>query len=265
MNNISTIYRFYTPFLDIESEKNNLWGVLKKVKKSLEFDWIKYKKNVVESKKYLLYSFVFEWNIWKIDFYYIKSLKKTEYYHPIFRMDIFLDNRFLSDSFMKRTISFLTNIYECFDWLNEKEYLMDLNSSIYYKAWRFTFKKYPHYDFLNLDKVREEFESKSWVKILQDFIIHLQKWDFILTKQNSGKYHTFYGVLLYFLYLVYIMGINIAKTSETLKDLEKMNGDLLNVVQVNLMKKRLAYVDNLNVVTYKNYKSKLEVFFNLLD
>jgi hypothetical protein len=31
-----------------------------------------------------------------------------------------------------------------------------------------------------------------------------------------------------------------------------------------LMKKRLKIVDDLSLVTYKNYKEKLEIFFNLL-
>jgi hypothetical protein len=31
-----------------------------------------------------------------------------------------------------------------------------------------------------------------------------------------------------------------------------------------LMKKRLKIVDNLNLVTYKHDKEKLEIFFNLL-
>jgi hypothetical protein len=38
MHNTTTIYRFYTPFLDIENEKKNLGGVLKKIEKSLVFD-----------------------------------------------------------------------------------------------------------------------------------------------------------------------------------------------------------------------------------
>jgi hypothetical protein len=38
MHNTATIYRFYTPFLDIENEKKNLGGVLKKIEKSLVFD-----------------------------------------------------------------------------------------------------------------------------------------------------------------------------------------------------------------------------------
>jgi hypothetical protein len=38
MHNIATIYRFKTPFLDLEKEKKNLNSVLKKIEKSISFD-----------------------------------------------------------------------------------------------------------------------------------------------------------------------------------------------------------------------------------
>ena len=266
MHNISTIYRFYTPFLDIEQEKNNLWGVLKKIEKSLSFEWIKFSKNTENQDKYLKISLVFSDNMWKIDFYYLKSLNKDEYFLPIFKMDIYLNNKFLLNNITKkRTISFLNNIYECFDWLNEKEYLIDLDKSLYYKEWFFNTKKYPNYDFRDLETVRNKFESKNWIKLLQNFIEKLQTWDFILTRENSKKYHTFYWILLYFLYLVYIMHLNIIKTSKTVKELEDLWEKLENDWHIIVMKKRLKIVDDLNLVTYKNYKEKLEIFFNLLD
>jgi hypothetical protein len=38
MHNISTIYRFNTPFLNLENEKKGLLSVIKKIEKSIEFD-----------------------------------------------------------------------------------------------------------------------------------------------------------------------------------------------------------------------------------
>jgi hypothetical protein len=164
----------------------------------------------------------------------------------------------------KRAILFLNNIFECFDWLNEKEYLIDLDRQLYYKNWFFSTKKYPNYDFRDLEDIRKKFESKNWKKMLEEFIIKLQNWDFILTRENSYKYHNFYWMLLYFLYLVYIMHLNIVKTSKTVKELENLWTDMENNWHIILMKNRLKIVDDLNLVTYKNYKEKLEIFFNLL-
>jgi len=40
MHNVLTIYRFKTPFLDINQEKDSLVSVLEKIKTSLKFDGI---------------------------------------------------------------------------------------------------------------------------------------------------------------------------------------------------------------------------------
>ena len=265
MYNTATIYRFYTPFLDIDNEKNNLTGVMKKIQKSLNFDWVNFDKKTEEQEKYFKISFVFNSEMWKIDFYYLKKLLEDQYFLPIFKMDIYLNNKFLlNNETKKRTVQFLNNIFECFDWLNEKEYLIDLDNTIYYKEWFFSIKKYPSYDFRDLEDIRKKFESKNWIKLLQEFIQKLQTWDFILTRENSHKYHTFYWILLYFIYLVYIMHLNIIKTSKTVKELEDLWDKMQNNGHLLMMKKRLEIVDDLNLVTYKNYKQKLEIFFNLL-
>jgi hypothetical protein len=265
MHNTSTIYRFYTPFLDIENEKNNLTGVMKKIGKSLIFDWVNYNKKTVKQDKYYKITFTFSEEMWKIDFYYIEKLLKDQYYLPIFKCDIYLNNKFFStNETKKRAILFLNNIFECFDWLTEKEYLIDTNNNLFYKDWFFSSKKYANYDFRDLEEIRKKFEKKGWVKMLEEFITKLQTWDFILTKDNSNKYHSFYWMLLYFLYLVYIMHLNIIKTSKTVKELEDLWDNIWNKWNIILMKKRLKYVVNLNLSTYKNYKEKLEIFFNLL-
>ena len=266
MHNISTIYRFFTPFLDVDKEKKNLWGVMKKIEKSLVFDWIKFTKTTINNNLYFKITLEFEEKMGKIDFYYIKSLKKDMYFLPIFKCDIYLNNKFLLNNITKkRTISFLNNIFECFDWLNEKEYLIDLDNTMYYEFWFFKSKKRANYDFSNLETIRKKFENKDWIKLLENFINHFQKWDFILTADNSHKYHSFYWMLIYFLYLVYIMHLNINKTAEVLKELEDLWDNISNNSHIKLMKIRLKYVDDLSLVNYKNYKQKLELFFNLLD
>jgi hypothetical protein len=49
MHNIATIYRFNTPFLNLENEIYNLVSVIKKVEKSIEFDGIGFTKNIIEN------------------------------------------------------------------------------------------------------------------------------------------------------------------------------------------------------------------------
>lgn len=267
MHKISTTYRFYTPFLDVNSEKDNLLSVIKKIEKSLIFDWIDFNKLEKKWNKYYKITLEFFSMWWKIDIFFINSLEKDEYFLPIFKIDIYLELEiFLLNNYTrKKTVNLLNNIFECFDWLDEKEYLIDLDDSIFYSSWLFNSKKYPNHDFLDLEQIRKNFENENWVKVLEDFIKSIQSWNYVLTKENTKTYFKFYWVLLYFIYLLYIMHLNIQKTSETLTELEKLWDDTQNDIHIQLMKQRLSYVDDLTIVTYENYKEKLELFFNLLD
>ncbi len=68
--------------------------------------------------------------LWKIEFFYLIN-NITEYYLPVFKLNIHLSTRFLENNQVKRkTTLFLTNVFECFDWLNEREFLIDIDNTI---------------------------------------------------------------------------------------------------------------------------------------
>ena len=264
MHNISTIYRFNTPFLDIDKEKKGLLWVIKKVEKSIEFDGINYKKESLKEWNYHKVVLSFENNLWKIEFYYISEMKENLYHLPIFKLNIFLNDSFLlSNDSKKKAVSFLNNIFECFDWLNEKEYLIDIDKDLYYKEWFFSSKKYVSYDFSNIDDIKKDFESKNWMKSLKDFIIKFQNKDYILTRKNAKEYHKLHGILLYFIYLVFLVFQTIEKTDKAKKNLLSVETSWIYEWQVELMQKRLNYVDKLNRETFERYKSRLELFFKM--
>jgi len=261
MHNITTIYRFNTPFLDISKEKANLVAVLSKIKSSLKFDGILFSEEKNSVWDYYKVTLLFQDNLWKIEFFYVNSI--TEYYLPIFKLNIFVNNNFLVWENKEKTVKFLTNIFECFDWLNEKEYLIDLDKNIYYKKWLFKIKKYPHYDFSNLEEIKKDFEDNNWMKILQEFINKFKNKDYVLTKENAKEYHKLHWILLYFIYLVFLMYQNLEKSSVAKKELETVENTWIYEWQIELMKKRLSYVDDLNIVNFTKYKSQLEIFFKL--
>lgn len=266
MQNLVTIYRFYTPFLDVKAEKNNLTWVLNKIENSLIFDWLKFKRETEETKNYIKISFILDNDNWIFNFYYIKNLKEKKYYLPIFKLDIFLNNKFLiSNKYRKKTVQFLNNIFECFDWLDEKEYLYDINSNVFYTKWFFNTKRFPQNDFLNLEKIKEKFEKEDWIKKLEEFIYFIQKKDFILTEKNSKKYFEIYGLLIYFIYLIYILDLNITQTDSVLKELWNLDKEILDDGNIKLMKIRLKNIDDLTLVTYKKYRKLLDLFFNLFE
>lgn len=266
MHNVATIYRFNTPFLDLRKEKEGLLSVIRKIEKSVEFDWIQFDKIINKDWNYYIVKLKFTQNLWEICFYYIKDVWKKIYHLPIFKLNIFINNSFLVDNSSKtKAVKFLNNIFECFDWLNEKEYLIDLDNTFYYKSWLFFTKKYPSHDFSDIEKIRENFEWKDWMNLLKQFIVKYKNKNFILTRENSNEYHKLHWILLYFIYLVFIMSQNIEKIDIVKANIKSNNNnnEWIYESHVDLMKKRLNYVDDLNKAIFEKYKNRLELFFKM--
>ncbi len=264
MHNVSTIYRFNTPFLDLSTEKDNLLGVIRKIEKSVEFDGIKFNKTIKQEWNYHKIVLEFSDNMWIIEFYYISEAGNNVYHLPIFKLSIFLNNKFFIDNNSKRkTVKFLNNIFECFDWLNEKEYLIDIDNNLYYKQWFFSSRKIASYDFSNLEKIKTDFESKNGMQLLNDFIVKFQNKKYVLTPENSKEYHKLHWILLYFIYLVFLVSQNLEKSDKAKRNLTKVQTEWIYEWQVDLMKERLSYVDELNRSTLEKYKNRLELFFKM--
>lgn len=264
MFNIATIYRFNTPFLDISSEKDSLVSVIKKIRKSIEFDGMKYKK--ITKREWNFYKIVFEFedNLWKIEFYYITEIGLNIYHLPIFKLNIFLNKKFLlTNNSKQKTVKFLNNIFECFDWLSEKEFLIDVDNSLYYKKWLFSWKIRPNYDFSDIEKIRKSFESQDWIQKVEEFIKNFADKEYILTYAKSDYFHKLHSIFLYFVYLVFLMYQNLEKTDIAKKELENVVVEWIYEGQINLMQNRLKYVEKLHLKTFKQYKNRLELFFKM--
>ena len=93
MQNIATIYRFNTPFLDVDTEKKSLTSIIKKIKKSIEFDGISCVKNIKKISDYYRVTLTLEKNLGRVEFFYIAD-NITQYYYPVFKMNVFLDRSF---------------------------------------------------------------------------------------------------------------------------------------------------------------------------
>ncbi len=263
MNNIATIYRFNTPFLDLAWEVYHIVSVIKKVEKSVEFDGISFVKQESGIWDYHKVVLDFDKNLWRVEFFYTNDIETKVYYLPVFKLNIYLNDSFLlNNELKKKAVKFLNNIFECFDWLNEKEYLIDLNNNFYYKNWFFSSKIFPHYDFSDIDKVKRDFEDKHWMVLLENFIKKFQNKSFILTKTNSAEYHKLHWVLLYFIYLVFLMFQNIEKSKLAIEGTDNIDNEIYES-QLKLMKNRLAYVNEINTHTFEKYKNRLELFFKM--
>jgi len=258
MQNTTTIYRFNTPFLDIEKEKSSLISVKEKIKDFINhFEWIDLIEEKEDLNEYIKFKFTDNDGIIKLRFYYIKEFS-WNYYMPIFKMDIFVDREKIDDRIL---VGFLVNIFECFDWLNEKEFLIDLNNSIYYKEWLFT-KIYPEHSFSDLEIIKTQFEENKWNELLERFITEFSNKNYKLTIINSDEYHRIHSTILYYIYLVYIMYQNIYDSKKQLVYLETQDF-WENNGHKELIEQRLKYVNDLSITNFKKYYDKLEVFFRL--
>lgn len=263
MHNIVTVYRFNTPFLDIKAERDSLVKVKDKIKYFLQN----------ESHITLSESSKRSWDyhhLWltsdliEVRFAYISQFHGN-YYMPIFTMDVYVKNVFLIDEESRtRMTLFLTSFFECFDGLNEKEYLIDIDKNIYYQKWFLKTRCYPHHDFSDLEVIWKIFESKNWEKIIQEFILKFQDKKFILNTQTAPIYHKIHSIVLYYIYLVFIMYTSILNSKKQLKHLDEI--DTLEdefSAHIDLINKRLKYVNDISQVNFRRYYEKLEVFFTL--
>lgn len=264
MHNIASIYRFNTPFLDLPKEKESLISVIKKIEKSIEIDWIKFSKETIREWNYYKISLVFSDDLWVIYLYYIFDVSTNSYHLPIFKLKLFLNQNFLLDNEHKQNaVKFLNNIFECFDWLTEKEFLIDLDNSFYYTTGIFKTKIYPNYDFSDIEKIRESFEASDWMVLVEDFINEYSDSSFELSYEKSEYFYKLYSIFLYFIYLVFLMHENIVKTKLAEEELNHDFKDEQYNSQKELIKQRLSYVEKLHNKTFEEYKDRLELFFKM--
>ncbi len=264
MLNIASIYRFNTPFLDLWKEKMALISVIKKIEKSVQFDWLRFQSETRDVWNYNHLSFILEDSLWSINFYYIIDTQTNQYHLPIFKLDIIINEIFLVDNEHRQgAVKFLNNIFECFDGLTEKEFLIDINNSLYYTTGIFRTKIYPNYDFSDIENIREAFESSDWIVIVEEFITKFSDSTFELSIEKSDYYYKLYSIFLYFIYLVYVMYENMEKTDEIQNELEEKFDDEVYESHKQLIKNRLEYVEKIHNNTFEQYKNRLELFFKM--
>lgn len=260
MQNIATIYRFNTPFLEFDKEKNNLIWIQKKISDySSDFEWIVMNEETEDLWKYIKIKLKTSNNLVKFNFYYLKVFN-WNYYAPVFKLDIFIDRFRLTD---KIVVWFLINVFECFDWLDEKEYLIDLDNTLYYRK-KLVYKVYPVHDFTDIDTIKQEFEDNKWNEVLENFIERFSKNDYKLTVENSDEYYKIHSIVLYYIYLVYSLYQSIVDSNNQLKYLEQIDFWEQNPHK-ELMQERLKHVNDLSLNNFKNYYERLELFFKLFN
>ncbi len=122
-------------------------------------------------------------------------------------------------------------------------------------------KKFPDYDFSDIEIIRKNFEEKEWMGLMEDFIKRFSWETFELTVEKSKYYHKLHSTFLYFIYLIFLMHQNIENTKKVKQSIKDL--DWLYEWHVELMKKRLYYIEDLHIKAFNQYRDRLELFFKL--
>jgi hypothetical protein len=176
-------------------------------------------------------------------------------------MNVYIERDFWEDK--KNIVSFLNNIFECFDGVNEREFLIDIDSSIFYNSWLFRAKVYPHHDFSDIEEIQKRFEWEDWLELVEDFTRNFSKTDFVLTIYKAQYYHRLHSIFVYFVYLIFLMNQTLMRTRSASKQIDKLSDQEVYEDHISLMRSRLSYVHDLQTQTFEQYKDRLELFFKL--
>lgn len=253
---LATIYRFYTPFVS----NFDKYSIFNNVKTNIE-DYLN-EEGLILSKVYFKEDYYGK-TIFNLSNNFIKLIlyfqNGDDYKMPLFFVDIFLkkDYSWNESESMKNIINFLTWLFECFDWMDEKDFIIDYNKSIFYLNNKKT-KIYPIYDFTDADNMQDFF---NWFN-LDKFLLNYEKKS--LDKDKLKNDENLYKLFLYLVYIVFLMNKSINQSYKQIKDIDSMDSDILNY-HIKLAKKRLSYVRELSKYTYDKYILRLETLFRFLD
>lgn len=268
MISIANIYKFSLPNENISKNSDTVNILIRDICEYLDSESISYQ--TIEKKMWVNYSLKclkFEKELWGINFFYIPT-KKSNYYYPDMYIEIFLSSDFeKTNESLKKAIFFVSNIFECFDIVDEKNLLVEFHSGIY-KVLKnensfFSRDTYNlHHDFINIWEI-DSLEEKYNAKIFEDFI--KWKWAWEITPWKLKQYYPEnYRVLLVFLYNIFSLEKSISKTESELGKMQELDSQILEASAIELAKKRLELNRENTIKILQIYRVTFENFFKIM-
>ena len=261
MHNIVTVYRFNTPLLEKEKETEKLLMAVECMINYLKNEALRVEIGKKKTNGKLQEIIDFGVGYFVLNFNSFKDKEKSIIF-PIFKFDIYLNRDFISKN-RKNVVYFLTNIFECFDGVNEKEYLIDIDENIYYKKNFFSRKQYPAYDFQNISSIYKTFKKNNGSQLLENFIKKYRN-GFVLNMETAEEYHKVNAYLLFFIYLLYVMHHILYKVDENLDFLDNVEaGEYAG--HIKLQKERLKLLGGDTKRVYEKHLVFLKNFLELFE
>lgn len=241
MISLATIYKFKTPFFNLEFEKQNLEQIYIKSKDFLRFqdlEWKELKKETMYYKNILL---IVD-DILEITLSVTKDVNNI--YLPLILIEISINNDTIKNWAIEEL---LKSFFEIFDGIKENSFILDINHSLV------SSEKLPH-DFLELNQLYIKYQKdKSIMKLIENF----------LTSKNKSQveFIKIQEIFLYFTFLVFEIFRNLWKIEQTKTENKVMFQNNIWWLNIELSNQRLEHLENLNIANFEKYVLLLESFY----
>lgn len=267
MISLTNIYKFALHGEQSSSQEENVHILCENLSKYFESEGLIFKlKNKTFSPNYSVRSFVFEKDFWKMHIFY-KTGPALPYFYPEVFCEVWLDEKMIADAeSRKKTIFFLSNSFECFEFFDEKNLMIEFHESIRETIIKRDFmqgkKKFSlRFDFIDIGQIGN-LDEKYNEKLFKSFIE--QKWELGKTtpeiKQESPEN---YRTLLVFLYHIFSLTKNLKRTTlelQKIKKYEEKNGENIHI---DLSQERLQMIEKNTKKVLEKYKQVFESFFEI--
>jgi len=242
MINYLSIYKFSFPFIEYKYERTLFFESVNDFEKLLKYNDLYLKTINKETKIYKIKIIKFSW--WTIEVY---LNKENTYYIPKYQFELFFDkeiNSILIQNIIKIFVTF---------WI--KNYIFDFSKNI---------EKYINNKNIVTETIlQKDFESFGEKKIIR--FLKTVNHAYISEKLKSNtQIRNSFNFLIYKCFLFYKNYINSEKQINEILDLEKSNITTEYSWVIKLSLKRLEYINNINLHTFKKYNLIIDNFFDLL-
>lgn len=243
MNNIITIYKLKLPFLaDFKYDHSKCESITEDMRKLLIYHELFISSESKNWKDIDIYTLKFTFGYIKIITFKILD----NYSLPSFQIDLFSDK--------EMGPRFIIDFIEIFNssWLDD--YIFD------YIPEKF---KINNYHLLTINSLKNDFNEFNEEKLEYFFKnIDLNYIEHALEKNKKIRNN-----LYYLIFLNYVLFKNLAENKKELSNIKEIIGTNISeefLLELSLIKERLSFIYDINIETFKKYRTMIYYFFDLL-
>lgn len=198
----------------------------------------------------------------KIEISYLNSIDYDKLYFPLFRMDFYMEKKYLKDN---NIVKIIDDIYDLFYWLWEEDYLLDYLPTFHYRWVNLLSKVYPKHKFIDVNMLESDYINDKWEQIINNYLKEKSKHP----EYNSDSYNSFEEFRDYFNYIMYsyhnlfVFLVESSSVKNEIEDLRTNNNSYFwNKL---LFSKRLSNLQSDWYIIFKNYWMYIDSFFQLFS